>query len=131
MFFANPGGSMTFIFHGQGWKDGSGADFAHTFQSEVYRTGQNHNKINTAVVPDMSAEIVVYELEWLADRVHWKVNGKLVRTWHPESNSSIPQDKMQLHLHSRSGFCSKMKPGSSFDAQLLNFSYAPAAAAGQ
>jgi len=36
---------------------------------------------------------------------------------------------MQLRLHSRSGFCSKMKPGSSFDAQILNFSYAPAATA--
>jgi hypothetical protein len=124
------GGSMTFIFHGKGWKDGSHADFRHTFQSEVYRTGQNHNKINTAGLhPDVSAEIALYELEWLPDRVHWRVNGKLVRTWHPESNSTIPQDPMQLRLHSRSGFCSKMKPGSSFDAQILNFSYAPAATA--
>ena len=120
---------MTFIFHGRGWKDGSDADFSHTFQSEVYRTGQNHNKINTAVAPDISAEIVVYELEWLADRVHWRVNGKLVRSWHPKgSNSSIPQDTMQLRLHSRSGYCSKMKLGSSFDAQILNFSYTPAVA---
>jgi beta-glucanase (GH16 family) len=92
-------------------------------------TGQNHNKISTAVVPDMSAEIVVYELEWLADRVHWKVNGKLVRTWHPEGNSSIPQEKCSCTcIQARSGFCSKMKSGSSFDAQLLNFSYTPAAA---
>ena len=120
------GGSITFIFHGSGWDDGSGDDFTHTFQSEVYRTGQNHNKINTAVVPDVAAEIAVYELEWLADRVHWRVNGKLVRAWHPKSNSSIPQDKMALRLHSRSGFCSKMEPGSSFEAQLLNFSYTPA-----
>jgi beta-glucanase (GH16 family) len=92
-------------------------------------TGQNHNKISTAVVPDMSAEIVVYELEWLADRVHWKVNGKLVRTWHLEGNSSIPQEKCSCTcIQARSGFCSKMKSGSSFDAQLLNFSYTPAAA---
>ena len=119
------GGSMTFIFHGSGWNDGSGSDFAHTFQSEVYRTGQSHNKINTAVLPDLNAEIAVFELEWLTDRVHWRVNGKLVRTWHPANNHTIPQKPMLLRLHSRSGHCSRMAPGNTFVAQLLNFSYTP------
>lgn len=121
------GGSITFIFHGQGWVDHSGNDFARTFQSEVYRTKQGHNKIDTVLGDDVdvAAGVHVYQLEWRTDRVHWRVDGKLVRTWHPDTNGSIPQGPLQVRLHSRSGHCSKLASGTSLTAQLLNFSYAP------
>ena len=51
--FGVDSGSITFMFHGKGWQDGSGDDYAHTFQSEVYRTGQSHHKTNTKVEPDL------------------------------------------------------------------------------
>jgi len=119
------GGSITFIFHGKGW-DSGGDDFTHTFQSECYRTGQGHNKINTNVTPDLHSTFNLFELVWLPDQVHWRVNGKTVRSYQPGNSSTIPQKNVVLRLHTRSGHCPKMVPGSSFDAQVLNFSYTPA-----
>lgn len=121
----NGAGSITFIFHGEGWNDGSSNDFAHTFQSEVYQAGQNHNERDIQVSPNLHNEVVEYELEWRPDRVHWRVNGVLVRTHHPSTSVSIPQQPLKLRIHSRSGYCSSMPRESSFAAELFAFEYLP------
>jgi hypothetical protein len=119
------GDSITFIFHGAGWNDGSGANFRNTFQSEVYKSGQNHNKVNTGTGADFQAEND-FELDWRPDSVTWRVNGQSVRTFN--DRSKIPQGSMAVRLHSRAGYCSKMTD-TAFHAHLLSFSYSPASIA--
>ena len=119
------GDSITFIFHGAGWNDGSGADFRNTFQSEVYKSGQNHNKVNTGTGADFQGEND-FELDWRPDSVTWRVNGQTVRTFN--DRSKIPQGSMAVRLHSRAGYCSKMTD-TAFHVHLLSFSYSPASIA--
>jgi len=119
------GDSITFIFHGAGWNDGSGANFRNTFQSEVYKSGQNHNKVNTGTGADFQGEND-FELDWRPDSVTWRVNGQTVRTFN--DRSKIPQGSMAVRLHSRAGYCSKMTD-TAFHVHLLSFSYSPASIA--
>lgn len=127
--FGSGAGSITFIFHGKGWDDGSGADFTNIFQSEVYRTGQGKNKVNTEL--DSAGALDTrdfhdFELEWKPDRVHWRVDGVLRRTWHPESADTIPSKPMQLRLHQRSGFCyTQMPADATLISEFASFSYTP------
>jgi len=127
--FGSNSGSITFIFHGKGWDDGSGDDFTNVFQSEVYRTGQGKNKVNT----EHGSSYRFWLLGWQhrCHNHHNKIGAELRRTWHPGTDSSIPQNPMRLRLHARSGFChSSMPDGGCFQVDLMSFSYTPTSASG-
>lgn len=120
LFADGHGDSITFIFHGKGWD--SSHDWTTTYQCECYQGGQGKNKKTLPTYADVRKE-QEYQLEWLPDSVTWKVNGKVVRT--ETDKDKIPQNPMNLRLHTRSGYVTRMTKN--FSAHMLSFTYQPVA----
>ena len=130
---ASNSASITMGFHGAGWLGNTLTPAAnktagpHQFQTGVYCCGHRGRDrgqtpaINTA--EDMSTSFNRYGLLWTPDLVEWRFNGAVVLRFTNKSN--IPSERMQLRLHTRSGYCDRMPAGTSFNATFKSFSYTP------
>jgi len=117
--------SITMGFHGPGWLGGYGEN-NHRYQHGIYaHVKDGHNREYTNTTADMSASFHRYGLLWTPTLVEWRFDGAVVRR--VTDTSIIPQIKMQLRLHTRSGYCDKMAVGASFNATFSEFSYQPVA----
>ena len=122
--------SITMGFHGQGWLGGNG-EGPHKYQHGIYANQKGgHNREYTTLPDggDLTKSFHEYGLLWTPTLVEWRLDGRSVRR--VTDPSIIPSIKMQLRLHTRSGYCDKMGgPGASFNATFQSFSYAPVAVA--
>ena len=119
--------SITMGFHGAGWLGGLG-EGNHRYQHGIYAHEKDgHNREYTNTTADMSTSFHRYGLLWTPTLVEWRFDGAVVRR--VTDVSIIPKIKMQLRLHTRSGYCSKMAAGASFNATFSEFSYQPVALA--
>ena len=103
--------SITMGFHGAGWLGGNG-EGPHRYQHGIYaNVKKSHNREYTNTSADISVGLHTYGLLWTKDKVEWRFDGRVVRT--VTDKSVIPFQPMQLRLHTRSGYCNKMKVGDS------------------
>jgi beta-glucanase (GH16 family) len=77
-------------------------------------------RINTT---ETLATYNTFGLLWTSKLVEWRFNGRVVERY--TNATHIPFQKMQLRLHTRSGYCSDMAVGSTFNATFKSFSYTP------
>ena len=115
--------SITMGFHGAGWLGGNG-EGGHRFQHGIYsNVKDSHNRGYTNTTVDITTGLHEYGVMWSKNKVEWRFDGRVVRT--VTDASVIPFQPMQLRLHTRSGYCDRMRIGDSFSATFRSFSYSP------
>ena len=95
-------------------------------QSSCYQHGDDHNKEFddlASSVDSLADDFNWFEIEWTSTKVTISVNDKVVRTM--TDADKIPQESMQVHLHSRSIGYSDMPSGSTFTSYIEEFQYEP------
>jgi hypothetical protein len=114
--------SITMGFHGAGWLKGDGTG-PHSYQLGVYAhknyTRPHVPRVNTT--EDLSNTFNTYGMLWTPTLVEWRLNGRVVSRY--TNATHIPFQKMQLRLHTRSGYCGQMRVGATFNATFRSFSY--------
>lgn len=124
-------GAITITIHGKGATASgapAGADWTRMMQSSCYQHGDNHNKEFTELASsvDVAENFNEYEVIWTSTSVTIKVNGKQVRS--VTDASKVPQNPLQVKLHSRSIAYSDMPSGGTFASYIQEFSYEPLSA---
>jgi beta-glucanase (GH16 family) len=105
--------SITMGFHGDGWPVAGEGQFK--YQHGIYGdVKKSHNRDYTDTGAVSLKKFNTFGLLWTKQKVEWRFNGRVVRTFTDTTN--IPSIPMKLRLHSRSGHNDEMGEGTSFQA---------------